>query len=159
MCKESRRWMKCDLVTTIDFSCLFEKGIKLLCKRNWHTLRKFVLSSIAQFQTLYSNFMFGAPPCSHFAFWRKFTCKHIRKNVFLLLIVTPIKENKMGTVCSMKSKIPALNRTIWSKSLKERDHLEEISIDGRFILIFILWNMKCIWTWFVWLEVLNVAGS
>jgi hypothetical protein len=39
-CKESHRWMKYDLVAMVDISCLFEKGIKLLRKINWHTLGK-----------------------------------------------------------------------------------------------------------------------
>ena len=47
----------------------------------------------------------------------------------------PIKENEMGNVLGRRK----IHTEVWWQNLKEQDHLEDLSIDGRTIL---KWTLK-----------------
>jgi hypothetical protein len=52
-----------------------------------------------------------------------------------------------------------MHTKFWSEYLKERDHLEDIGVDGRIILKWVL-EKRCVmmWTGFIWLSVGSNGG-
>jgi len=58
-----------------------------------------------------------------------------------------IEKNEMGGACRTYGVIGEVHVGFWWSSLRERDHLEDTSVDGRIILRWILttWDVG-VWT-------------
>jgi hypothetical protein len=78
--------------------------------------------------------------------------KNIFMRSFIVYILTKyyldnqIKGNDMGWACSAHGKIE-MHTKFWLGSLKGRDHLEDLAVEGRMILIWILEK----WCWRIWI--------